>query len=184
MPSKKKRPAAGVKARSTLHAPWRIEFILAPKPPGCFFCEAAQLDAKDRAAWKRTLLLYRDPRALIIMNRYPYIGGHLLIAPHRHTAALPKLDAAESHSLWELSRRCIGILERVMKPQGFNYGMNLGRAGGAGVEEHLHMHVLPRWAGDTNFMPVIAHTGTVPVALEALWEELFAAIEAEKASWK
>jgi len=118
------------------------------------------------------LLLYRNPQALVIMNRYPYIGGHLLVAPRRHTADLAGLSAAESRSLWELTRRCQRLLKETFAPQGFNLGMNLGRGAGAGVEEHLHMHVLPRWIGDTNFMPIVANTHSIPIALDAVWDAL------------
>lgn len=181
MATKKKRPASKQNAapkapkapsRKVLYAPWRLEFILGPKAAGCFLCEAARLPAGDEAAWKRMLLLHRDEHALVIMNRYPYTGGHLLIAPHRHTADLPGLNAAESSSLWELTRASLSAVNAVLKPQGHNVGMNLGRPAGAGVEDHLHMHVIPRWVGDTNFLPVVGGAHTIPMALEDLWEEL------------
>jgi ATP adenylyltransferase len=170
--SKRKTSRTRGPRHQVLHAPWRIEYILGPKGQGCFFCEAGKLRADDEAGWRRMLLLYRDPHALVIMNRYPYIGGHLLVAPRRHTADLAGLSVAESRSLWELSRSCQRWLKETFKPQGFNLGMNLGRSAGAGVEEHLHMHVLPRWAGDTNFMPIVANTHSIPIALEAVWDEL------------
>ena len=171
MPKKKtKRRCAA--PRKVLHAPWRIEYILGPKDEGCFFCEATKLPLRDQTAWRRTLLLYRDPQVVVIINRYPYVGGHLLVAPRRHTADLPGLKPAESRSLWELSRACQQFLGEAFKPQGFNLGMNLGRAAGAGVEDHLHMHVMPRWIGDVNFMPVVADTHSLPVALEAVWDAL------------
>ena len=155
-----------------LHAPWRIEYILGPRDEECFFCEATKLAPRDEAGWKRMLLLYRDPQVVVIINRYPYIGGHLLVAPCRHTANLPGLKREESRSLWEFSRVCQQFLGEAFKPHGFNLGMNLGRAAGAGVEEHLHMHVMPRWVGDTNFMPIIANTNSLPVALDAVWDQL------------
>ena len=155
-----------------LFAPWRIEFILGPKERGCFLCQAARLPAGDEAAWKRRLLLHRAGGALVILNRYPYTGGHLLVAPLRHTADLAGLREEESRALWELSRRSVDILGRVLKPQGYNLGLNLGKAAGAGVEDHLHLHALPRWIGDTNFLPVASGTSTIPVALEALWDDL------------
>ncbi|MBE7467195.1 MAG: HIT domain-containing protein [Planctomycetes bacterium] len=158
--------------RKVLFAPWRMAFLLGPKDQGCFLCEAARAKAGDEAHWKELLLLHRDKHALIIMNRYPYIGGHLLAAPLRHTCDLAGLSEAESGALWEHARLCVDVLGKVMRPQGFNVGMNLGKAGGAGIEAHLHMHAMPRWLGDTNFLPIVGQTQTVPVALEELWEEL------------
>lgn len=163
----------GLKRRKALFSPWRLEFIKGPKDPYCFFCEAAGLKANDRGGWKKWLLLYRDRNAEVVINRYPYISGHLLIAPRRHTCDLPGMRKGESKSVWELSRLCLDVLKKVMAPQGFNIGMNLGRAAGAGVEDHLHMHVMPRWVGDTNFMPTIGHTQMVPASLETLWDEMF-----------
>jgi ATP adenylyltransferase len=175
MSKKRKRPHAGEPqppGRKSFIAPWRSSYIFGPKAAGCFFCEAAQLPEGDQAAWKAMLLLHRGEHGLVIMNRYPYTGGHLLIAPRRHTADLPGLTAEESSYLWEYARRSVGIIDAVVHGQGYNVGMNLGRSAGAGVEEHLHMHALPRWHGDTNFMHIIAGTSTVPVALETLWEQM------------
>jgi len=166
------RTRAGVRERQAVFAPWRLEFLLRPKDQGCFLCNAAKLPADDEAAWKKMLLLHRDEHALIIMNRYPYTAGHLLITPLRHTADFPGLQGAESHALWEQARLCVFVLQKVMQPQGFNVGMNLGKAGGAGIEEHLHLHAIARWVGDANYWPVISGTHTIPVALEQLWEEL------------
>ncbi len=173
--SKPKPKPDGLHRRKALFSPWRLEFIKGPKDPYCFFCEAAKLKAKDRSGWKKWLLLYRDRSAVVVINRYPYISGHLLIAPRRHTCDLPGLKKGESNSLWELSRLCVKVLNKTMEPQGCNIGMNLGRAAGAGVEDHLHMHVMPRWAGDTNFLPTISHTQMVPASLDTLWDELFPA---------
>jgi ATP adenylyltransferase len=158
--------------RRILHAPWRIEYILGPKDESCFFCDATKLAPRDESAWRDMLLLYRDKHVVVIINRYPYIGGHLLVAPCRHTANLAGLKRTESRSLWELSCVCQKFLSDAFKPHGFNLGMNLGRSAGAGVEEHLHMHVLPRWTGDVNFMPIIANTHSLPVALDAVWDQL------------
>jgi ATP adenylyltransferase len=153
-------------------SPWRIEYILGPKNGTCFFCQACTLPQGDEAAWKNALLLHRSPAGLVIMNRYPYTGGHLLIAPRRHTADLPGLSPEEGSYLWTFSRYAVDIIAQVLNAQGYNLGMNLGRAAGAGIEEHLHMHALPRWNGDTNFMHIVADTATVPVALEALWDKM------------
>ena len=158
--------------RKVFIAPWRISYILGPKAKSCFLCDAARLPEGDEAAWKKALLLHRGPTGLVVMNRYPYTGGHVLIAPRRHTADLPGLRPEESAYLWEYARRSVDVIARTVNAQGYNLGMNLGKAAGAGVEEHLHMHALPRWAGDTNFMHVIADTATVPLALEGLWDQM------------
>lgn len=151
-----------------LHAPWRIDFILAPKEPGCFFCRAAAAQSD----FKRHLLLHRDSQVIVMMNRYPYNGGHLMIAPVRHTADYVSLSDEEAHAITRFVRIGIRILGDAVKAQGFNVGANLGKVAGAGVEDHLHVHIVPRWLGDTNFMPVIAHTSTVPQALDGLYDTL------------
>jgi ATP adenylyltransferase len=118
------------------------------------------------------LLVYRDAHTMLILNRYPYIGGHLLVAPLRHTNDLAGLKPAESKSLWNLTQRGLGALQKIYEPQGANVGMNLGKAGGAAVEGHLHMHIVPRWLGDTNFMFVSGGTHMVHGDLEELWAAL------------
>jgi ATP adenylyltransferase len=170
--SRRGRQAARGAARGVLHAPWRIEYVRCPPTRGCFFCQAARLPDGDEQAWKRGLLLHRDRHLVVIFNRYPYTGGHLMVAPRRHTAELGGLRKAENAALWECIRRCVGVLESAFQPHGFNVGLNLGRAAGAGVDSHLHFHIVPRWVGDTNFMPVIGATTAVPVALESLWDQL------------
>lgn len=170
--------------RKLLFAPWRIEYIMGPKDPECFFCAAAQLRADDEAGWQKRLLLYRDRRVLVVMNLYPYVGGHLLVAPHEHTSDYAGLPAETNQALWRTAQLCVRVLERRLKPDGFNLGMNLGRPAGAGVEDHLHLHVVPRWSGDINFLPVVADTHSVPVALEELWGNLrpdFAALGSAEA---
>ena len=167
--------------RATLHAPWRIEYIRSLKDAGCFLCEAAKIPEGDEQAWRRGLLLYRDAQVLVVMNRYPYTGGHLLIAPLRHTSDLAGLPEEESAALWNLSRRCIKVLAEALQPHGFNVGLNLGRAGGAGLEEHLHLHALPRWVGDTNFLPILSGTHSIPIALAELWDQLRPAFRSQEA---
>jgi ATP adenylyltransferase len=158
--------------RRAFISPWRLSYILGPKDKACFFCEASKLPEGDEAAWKKMLLAHRGPAGMVILNRYPYTGGHLLIAPRRHTADLPGLSDQESRYLWEYARRSIDIIAKVVQGQGYNLGMNLGKAAGAGVEEHLHMHALPRWHGDTNFMHIVADTSLVPAAVEQLWDTM------------
>ena len=171
-PKTKKKLKSGVRERANLHAPWRIKFILGKRKPGCFLCDAARIPVGHEKRWKELLLLHRDEHSLIIMNKYPYGGGHLLIAPLRHTHELPSLSEAESRSMWENARLAVAALEKSMQPHGVNLGMNLGKAAGAGVEDHLHMHALPRWVGDTNFMIIVTGTHMVHSAMEDVWEEL------------
>ena len=156
-----------------LHAPWRIEYILAPKQPldQSLFARIAQSSDDET-----NLVIVRDRTCYAVLNRYPYNGGHLLIVPYRQTSDLNGLTDEELADLWKLTRRCINALAQSLKPDGFNIGINLGKAAGAGVTEHLHIHVVPRWQGDTNFMPVIARTSVVPQALSELAAQLRAAL--------
>jgi ATP adenylyltransferase len=152
-----------------LWAPWRMEFIKGPKPAGCFFCEAA---AADRAQDADHLVLARGELALAMLNRYPYNNGHLMIAPRAHLANLEELPPAAASELMGLTQRCLRVLRQVLSPQGFNLGINAGKIAGAGVADHVHQHVVPRWDGDTNFMPVIAETKILNESLAASYQEL------------
>ena len=143
----------------TLWAPWRIEYITGEKEEGCIFCNKPG-EGKD----KENLILYKGETSFIIMNRYPYSNGHLMAVPYKHTNNMSELNESERLELMNLTTKCIEILD-IMKPDGFNVGMNLGTAGGAGIDDHLHFHIVPRWNGDTNFMPLI---GDVKVMLEYL----------------
>jgi len=153
----------------SLHAPWRIEYILSRKPDlkEGLFARIGQ-SADDIA----NLVVVRDRSCYALLNRYPYNGGHLMVVPYKEVADLNGLTDDELADLWKLVRRCTNALTAVMKPDGFNIGINLGKVAGAGIAEHLHIHIVPRWSGDTNFMPVIAHTGVVPDALEAIAAKL------------
>ncbi|MCW5550832.1 MAG: HIT domain-containing protein [Verrucomicrobiae bacterium] len=153
----------------TLHAPWRIEYILAPKPQldESLFTRIAQ--SSDDGA---NLVIVRERTCYALLNRYPYNGGHLMIVPYKQTADMNDLTEEELTDLWKLTRRCVNALTALMRPEGFNIGINLGRVAGAGITEHLHVHVVPRWNGDTNFMPVIANTSVLPQALEDLAAQL------------
>lgn len=146
----------------SLHAPWRIDYILAPKPvlDESLFTRIAQ-SSDDEA----NLVIARDKTCYALLNRYPYNGGHLMVVPYKQTADLAGLTEQELADLMLLTRRCQAALTKVMRPDGFNIGINLGKCAGAGIVEHLHIHVVPRWGGDTNFMPVIADVGVVPQAL-------------------
>jgi ATP adenylyltransferase len=157
----------------SLHAPWRIEYILAPKTQASesLFVRIAQ-DNDDES----NHVIARDKTCFALLNTYPYNGGHLMIVPYRQTADLEDLTDDELTGLWKLTRRCQRALRQVMKPDGFNIGLNLGKVAGAGIAEHLHIHVVPRWLGDTNFMPVLASTTVVPQALRELAAQLRAAL--------
>jgi len=159
----------------SLHAPWRIEYILAPKPQASesLFVRIAQ--ANDDEA---NHVIARDRTCFALLNTYPYNGGHLMVVPYRQIADLEDLTDEELTGLWKLTRRCQKALKQVMKPDGFNIGINLGKVAGAGITEHLHIHVVPRWLGDTNFMPVLASTTVVPQALRELASQLRAALAA------
>ena len=153
----------------TLHAPWRIEYILSPKPElkeGLFTRIAQSSD--DEA----NHVVVRDRTCFALLNKYPYNGGHLMVVPYKEVADLHGLTDEEITDLWKLVRRCINALKAAMKPDGFNIGINLGKVAGAGIVEHLHIHVVPRWSGDTNFMPVIANTTVLPQALSELAAKL------------
>jgi ATP adenylyltransferase len=150
-----------------LWAPWREKFVLCEKEPGCFLCRTSK-DKQDR----KNLILYRGERCFVIMNRYPYNTGHLMVAPYRHVGRLEKLKDEELAELWKTSQICLKVLKSAMKPHGFNLGMNLGKVSGAGVADHIHLHIVPRWQGDTNFMPIAAGTKVVSVGLYGTYSRL------------
>ncbi len=151
-----------------LWAPWRIEYILAPKEEeGCFLCKGSESPHEEGS-----LVLYVGQRVLAVLNRYPYNPGHLMVAPLRHVPSLVDLDREERGDLMDLLTLSLGVLERVMSPGGFNIGVNMGKAAGAGLEHHLHIHVVPRWEGDTNFMPVLAGVKVVPEHIEETYRKL------------
>lgn len=143
-----------------LWAPWRMEYILSEKTVGCLFCQKLAENSDTQ-----NYILRRADHSFVMMNYYPYNNGHLMIVPYRHVANLSDLNPAEQVELMALVCRCQGVLLKAMKPEGFNIGMNLGKIAGAGVEQHLHFHIVPRWNGDTNFMPVTGHTKVIPQAL-------------------
>lgn len=157
-----------------MHAPWRIEYILAPKPPKTETSLFARIaEANDDTAHH---VIKRERTCYALLNLYPYNGGHILVAPYKQTAELSELSEQELTDLMLLTRRCVEALKKTMRPDGFNVGMNLGRVAGAGVEDHLHMHIVPRWNGDTNFMPVLANTSVLPEALKDVAARLRAAL--------
>ncbi len=139
-----------------LWAPWRMEFIEKGKPEGCIFCRFPAESGAE--ADRRNLIVARSARSFAILNRYPYNCGHLMVVPLRHTADFAGLSEEESDDLHRLLRLSLKALQEIYRPAGYNLGMNLGHSAGAGIEDHLHYHVVPRWIGDTNFMPVFAET--------------------------
>ena len=151
-----------------LWAPWRINYVSrADKERGCFLCEAAQA-TDDR----RSLVLWRERSSFCMMNSWPYNNGHLMVAPLAHKADLTDLSDDELLEHMQLLRRCRDNLVAAIRPAGFNIGLNLGKAAGAGVPGHMHWHIVPRWEGDTNFMPVVADTKVIAQSLDSLWELL------------
>ncbi len=165
-----------------LYAPWRMAYIEQPQKDsrsalpqsrtGCVFCDAVA-SSDDLGS----LIVHRGKAAFVLLNLFPYNSGHLLVVPYLHTAQLSDLDDDASLELWTLTKRAQKALESVMHPEGYNLGMNLGTVSGAGIADHLHLHIVPRWNGDTNFMPVLADIKVLPDALEntcrklrAVWE--------------
>ena len=150
-----------------LWAPWRMSYILEKeKPEGCIFCMATDGKGAD------DLVLGVGRLSLVMMNKYPYNNGHLLVAPKRHLPNLDQLSGEEMADLLATVRRATHALKKVMNPEGFNVGLNLGRVAGAGIEEHMHFHVVPRWGGDTNFMTLFGEVRVIPEHIQATYEKL------------
>lgn len=162
----------GRKGPTRLYAPWRAAYLKTARAQrsGCIFC-LSRLEARD--VRRRHLVLLATPEALVMLNRYPYVGGHLMVAPRRHRGTLESLNGAERESLFDLLAKSVAILKRELHAEGFNIGANLGRVAGAGVPGHLHWHVVPRWLGDANFMTTV---GDVRVISEDL-DEAFTRLE-------
>ena len=153
----------------TLWTPWRIQYILGKKRRGCLFCMKAQSPVeRDRENY----ILYRGETCYIMLNIFPYTNGHMMIAPYRHEASIERLDDRSLYEMIALTRASVAALTRALSPAGFNVGMNLGKVAGAGVADHLHMHVVPRWQGDVNFMSVLAETRLIPQALDDTYDKL------------
>lgn len=150
-----------------LWAPWRMEYILAEKTEGCILCQKPAQD-NDEANY----ILHRGQKNYVILNKYPYNSGHLMIVPYRHFDSLEELTAGERHEHLDMVSRAIAVLRRELSPEGFNTGMNIGKAAGAGIADHIHTHIVPRWQGDTNFMPAISDTRVVPEALAETYRKL------------
>lgn len=163
-------------------APWRMSYILGDKQGACVFCDIA---AAPESAHREKLVLVADENAIVCLNRYPFAASHLLVLPRRHVSDLEDLPPAEYDALMRLVREATRRLKSVTRPDGVNVGLNLGKAAGAGIAEHLHAHVVPRWNGDTNFMPVLADVRVMPEMLDESWQRLepaFADLRGARAS--
>lgn len=161
-------------SQEQIWAPWRLDYIVNSQRHdrgGCFLCDAFAA-RQDR----ENLVLVRTALSATVLNRYPYNNGHLLVAPLAHKATLADLGDDELLDGTQVLRRMIGVLDQVLEPQGYNVGLNLGKVAGAGLPGHLHWHVVPRWSGDTNFMPVLADVNVIPQSLEALYDQLAAVL--------
>jgi ATP adenylyltransferase len=160
-----------------LWAPWRFEYIKKASKQGEENCIFVDLPAQEDD--RKNLILYRGKTAFVIMNAFPYTNGHLMVAPYKHVADLEGLNEEELLELHQLIRDCVRWLTMAYQPEGFNIGANLGKAAGAGIEDHLHYHVVPRWLGDTNYMPVIGEVRVLPQSLEESYDAIRRVIEEE-----
>ena len=155
----------------TLYAPWRMEYIAGPAPTGCLFCRVQEAPPEED---RQNLVVHRTADAVVMLNKYPYNSGHLMVAPRAHVGSLVDLDDDRTLALMRLVRRSLVVLGDVLTPEGFNTGVNQGRVAGAGIPDHVHVHIVPRWNGDTNFMPVLSDTKVMAQALDALYDLLTA----------
>lgn len=150
-------------------APWRMEYLMCEKPEGCVFCKSS-LRCDD-------YVLFEGKTCFVMLNRYPYVNGHLMIIPVRHLGDIAELTPGEREEIFGLVDVSVKVLKEAMNPQGFNIGMNLGKAAGAGIAEHVHVHVIPRWEGDTNFMSVVGNVRVIPQDLTTTAETLIPLFE-------
>ena len=154
-----------------LFSPWRSAYIQSfsdkKHSRGCLFCRMVKQDADAD-----NLIVWRGKFCLAVLNKYPYNSGHLMVVPYRHTSQFAKLTGEEHIEIMSLTARCISALEHVSKPHGFNFGANLGKVAGAGIDKHIHFHIVPRWNGDTNFMPVVAETKIISEDISKTWKLL------------
>ncbi len=150
-----------------LWAPWRLEYIISNKVEGCIFCEFPKENEDEE-----NLILYRGNHCFVIMNAFPYSNGHLMVAPYKHTGDVTELNSDESLEMMQLMQKCCNALKEIARPDGFNIGINMGTPAGAGIADHIHLHIVPRWNGDTNFMPVLADTKIIPESLKATYKKL------------
>jgi ATP adenylyltransferase len=151
-----------------LWSPWRMEYILEPKTDeGCIFCNGLkQVDGPDN------LIVFRGSKAFVMLNRFPYTSGHLMVVPYEHRPSLDLLETDSRSDIMNLAAKALQVLVTLYSPQGFNLGMNIGNAAGAGISEHVHLHVVPRWVGDTNFMSSVSQTRVLPELLEETYRRV------------
>jgi len=150
-----------------IFAPWRIRYIATPKHEGCIFCDLPKKNEDEK-----NLILYRGEMSFVMMNNYPYNPGHVMISPYRHVGEFEDLERDEMAEMMLLTQKSVRVIKEAMKPDGFNIGINLGKVAGAGIADHIHIHVVPRWEGDTNFMPVIGDVKVIPEAVEESYKKL------------
>ncbi len=156
-----------------LWAPWRMGYILAPRDEGCLFCDKSKENQDEK-----NLLVARGEHCFVLLNLYPYSNGHVMIAPYRHLPRLQELNEEECREMMSLAQRMVEALSQAVNAEAFNLGINQGRAAGAGIEEHLHLHLVPRWEGDTNFMPALGAAKVIPQCLEETYRLLRQALQA------
>jgi ATP adenylyltransferase len=154
-----------------LWAPWRMDYILSDKTQGCLFCKLPKQNT-DR----ENLILFRSSDTFIIMNRYPYNNGHIMVVPYQHAPTLDGLPDRTLLDIMKITRHAINSISKAFAPEGFNIGVNIGRIAGAGMEEHIHLHMVPRWAGDTSFMTVLDDVRVIPEHIMGTYDKLFAAL--------
>ena len=159
-----------------LWTPWRREYITGEQPAGCLFCTKKQ-DPIEKD--KENYILHRGPTCLVLLNLFPYTNGHLLIAPYQHADSIELVDGYSLHEMSALTQAGVAALKRALSPAGFNIGMNMGKVAGAGVPDHIHIHVVPRWQGDANFMSVLAETRLIPETLNETYEKLLPLLREE-----
>ena len=157
-----------------IFAPWRIRYIEAPKYKGCIFCDFPKENRDEER-----LIVYRGEKCFIILNNYPYNPGHVMVAPYRHFKEIEDISDDEALELIELTKKAVKVIKKVMKPDGFNIGINIGKVAGAGIEGHLHVHIVPRWEGDTSFMPVLADVKIITEAVQDTYKKLKKGFEDE-----
>lgn len=153
-----------------LWTPWRFHYIKsADNAGGCVFCRIVEAPTQEDA---ENLVVFRDRRSFLVLNRFPYTSGHLMIVANRHIRSLSEAEPTELEEIMKLASRAEGLLAEIYRPEGFNIGMNIGKCAGAGVEGHLHLHVIPRWTGDSNFVAVAGQTRIIPELLETTYQKL------------
>jgi len=153
-----------------LWAPWRMAYILSDKNQGCIFCE---MPKQGKSRDRDNLILYRSSHNLVMMNRYPYNNGHLMVVPSLHTSSLDGLTDEALLDFMKVTQHSINSLRKVLMPEGFNMGINIGKIAGAGMEDHIHLHMVPRWAGDTSFMTVLDEVRVIPEHVMDTYDKLF-----------